>query len=565
MEKKSSDSFDNLMITEQDRMPQGTQKADGSKRTVRRVFCALLILIAAAAVFLALLLNRSEIYPNVMIDSVSVGGMTGEEALRALEESGWIGEKYDSFYLRTYGGIAAEIDPVRAGVCMDAEEAVSEALQIGRDGGYFYRIGKYFECRNSSCVIDSSDTVLDPDYLEEKIRELAEQADELLAGKEISVSRTDGEMVIHKGQDDVRLDTEGLRERVLEAMEQGETEIYVSSLTTDLKCPDFNALYQIIYRDAADARFSDDGRFTVIPDEPGVRFDPVQAETLWERAEPGGDVRIPLETVSPQIHAEELESMLFHDLLGAVMTKYNDSGESRCANVRLAAEKVNGTIVYPGETFSFNSTVGERTAEAGFLRAPAYAGYDDITGEVGGGVCQVSTGIYAAALYSFLDVTAHTCHVHPTNYIQVGTDAAVTIPEGGGKVIDFRFVNNKKYPVRIIAYCMETESNGKPLKTVTVEIWGTLEEDDYMPVEFDNSYGGVYDYDRIIDPAYPGREGYKIKLTHDEYGFSDETGEGIRTLTHRKVYDANGKLVEDRIINRRYSEGFAMDTYYFMK
>ena len=86
-----------------------------------------------------------------------------------------------------------------------------------------------------------------------------------------------------------------------------------------------------------------------------------------------------------------------------------------------------------------------------------------------------------------------------------------------------------------------------------------------MPVEFDNSYAGIYDYDRVIEPAYPDREGYKIKFTHEETEFEDDYGRGLRTLTHRKVYDSHGILVEDSIINPTYYEGYAMDTYYYRK
>ena len=259
-----------------------------------------------------------------------------------------------------------------------------------------------------------------------------------------------------------------------------------------------------------------------------------------------------------------LEALLYRDLLGAVTTKYNNSGINRCINVRLASSKVDGVVLFPGEEFSFNTVVGARTEEAGFLPAPAYAGYDDIKDEIGGGVCQVSTGVYAAALFSFLDVTSHTSHLYPPNYIQLGTDATVTIPEGGGRSIDLKFVNSKSCPVKIVSYCEESvRDNGRPLRTVTVEIWGTLEEDDYMPVEFDNSYIDIYDYDRLIDPAYPDREGYKIKFTHEETEFEDDYGRGLHTLTHRKVYDSSGNLVEDKIINPTYSAGYALDTYYY--
>ena len=141
----------------------------------------------------------------------------------------------------------------------------------------------------------------------------------------------------------------------------------------------------------------------------------------------------------------------------------------------------------------------------------------------------------------------------------MGTDATVTIPDDGGNVMDFKFKNNKTYPIKIVGYTEETEEE----KTITFEIWGTLEDGDYMPVEFDNSWYWVLDYDRVIAPAYPDRQGYKIKFTHETYSFEDGLGSGSRTLTHREVYKADsGELVLDEIINPMISTGYAMDTYY---
>ena len=153
-----------------------------------------------------------------------------------------------------------------------------------------------------------------------------------------------------------------------------------------------------------------------------------------------------------------------------------------------------------------------------------------------------------------------TAHVYPVNYIQIGTDATVTIPEEGGNVMDMKFRNNKNYPVKIVAYTEETEE----LKTLTVEIWGTLEENDYMPVEFDNTASYTWDliYDRVIEPAYPNREGYKIKFETERYTFEDAMGAGRRTITHREVFNSAGEKVLDEVLNPMISTGYAMDTYY---
>ena len=85
-----------------------------------------------------------------------------------------------------------------------------------------------------------------------------------------------------------------------------------------------------------------------------------------------------------------------------------------------------------------------------------------------------------------------------------------------------------------------------------------------MPVEFDNTYSWVYDYDRFIDPAYPDRPGYTIKLFVEyQGGFEDEFSSGYRTLTHRYVIDEEGTLVQDDIVNLKLENGsYGLDTYY---
>jgi len=171
-------------------------------------------------------------------------------------------------------------------------------------------------------------------------------------------------------------------------------------------------------------------------------------------------------------------------------------------------------------------------------------------------VCQVSSTLYAATAFAFLETVERECHIFAVNYMQMGTDATVTIPSEG-RAVDFKFKNNKNYPIKIVGYCNDEES------TITFEIWGTLEENDYMPTCFDNSYGWQFDYVRAVEPSYADRTGYTIKLTHETWSFSDDYGSGYRTLTHRQVIDPDGYMVVDEIINAKLPNGqFAMDTYY---
>ena len=530
------------------------------------LFAALLLALAGALlVRFAVMADTSRILSNVTIGGIDVSGLTEAEALERLRQNGWQERTGRVLTVRTFGDVHVKVDPVKAGILLDAYHAAAAARAYGRGPNLLEDLKIRIKIRREAADINALFTSINTGYLEQKAAELADKTNRLLGGSGYWIDEGKKELVLLKAQGSMQLNADGLLEEIVEALKNGQTELVYNAVSGEAECPDFQKIHDAVFAEMADAGYAGEGSRQLIRERVGYQFAVEDAVKRWNETILLKEVRIPLEVTYPSVTAEKLEALMFHDLLGAVTTKYNNSGDNRRNNVRLAASKINGVVLYPGEVFSFNKIVGERTEEAGFLMAPAYAGYDNIKEEVGGGVCQVSTGVYAASLYAQLEIRVHTCHIYPPNYIQLGTDATVTIPDGGGREIDLKIVNNRIAPIKIVSYCEETEANGRPYRTVTVEIWGMLEDDEYMPVEFDNSYMNIYDYDRKIEPAYTDREGYKIKLTHEEREFSDEFGTGLRTLTHRKVYDAKGNLIEDRITNPTYYAGYAQDTYYYMK
>ena len=135
------------------------------------------------------------------------------------------------------------------------------------------------------------------------------------------------------------------------------------------------------------------------------------------------------------------------ETLSAFSTPITDDTPARVHNLVLAAESIAGTTVQPGETFSFNNTVGARTAERGYQKAKIIGHDKQIEEGYGGGVCQLSSTLYnAAEAGGFPIVERHEHQVEPT-YIQKGRDAAVVYGQQ-----DFRFLNNRNYPV--VLHCL---------------------------------------------------------------------------------------------------------------
>lgn len=525
--------------------------------TLILVLLIVAVLLAGAAMILgSTITNGTTNIPNVYVGELNVGGLTKSETRQLLIEQGWQDRAETPLVVTTFADQSFEIDPIRSGMVTTVDSAVDAAFRVGHDRDLFSNLLTAARTFIQPVDVNAVERAADDAYLDACIDECMDRLAASLGEEEYVVDAHAGEMTLIKGWNQLTMDTADMRAAIIAALERGDRELNYRKLARELTAPDFDAIHTELEREPADAYYTDDGTFNVVDEIVGCRFDVSEAKLLWQKAEPAETVTIPLEIKWPAVTGEQLRGQLYHDLLGACMTKFPNSGENRRSNLKLCASKLDGHIIYPGEVFSYNETVGERTEAAGFLPAPAYVD-GDVKDEIGGGACQISSTLYASTLFAFLEPVERSCHVFPVNYMQAGTDATVTIPQEG-KTIDFKFRNNKNYPVMIKTFFNNEES------TINIEIWGTLEKSDYMPIEFDNTYSWIYDYDRLIEPAYPDRPGYTIKL-YVEYlgGFEDEFSSGYRTLTHRHVIDSEGNIVLDEIVNLKLESGnYGLDTYY---
>jgi len=132
-------------------------------------------------------------------------------------------------------------------------------------------------------------------------------------------------------------------------------------------------------------------------------------------------------------------------IIAGYYTKLIASPDGRTQNIILSCGKINGTIVNSGEIFSFNKTVGPRTAAGGYQMAPVFVGKKVVPG-IGGGICQTSSTLYNSALEANMPVLERHPHSLRVNYVPVGRDATVS-----WGVADLKFKNNYPYPIKILA------------------------------------------------------------------------------------------------------------------
>lgn len=155
-------------------------------------------------------------------------------------------------------------------------------------------------------------------------------------------------------------------------------------------------------------------------------------------------IELAAEIVEPRGSKEELSKV--QDLLGSYNTNYSSSTQNRCDNISNAAGKINGTVLYPGDEFSVYEAIGPLDAANGYELAGAYENGQTVQ-SYGGGVCQVSTTLYNAAILAELDITERSNHSMIVTYVKPSMDAAIA-----GDYKDLKFVNNQDAPIFLEGY-----------------------------------------------------------------------------------------------------------------
>jgi len=193
----------------------------------------------------------------------------------------------------------------------------------------------------------------------------------------------------------------------------------------------------------------------LIPEQQGCRLEadvlrPLVLDAFMKSED--NVVALPVMTLYPEVTAVDVTKNGISQVLGVYTTVFNNQDINRTANIKLAAGKANGHIVYPGKTFSFNETVGPREEIYGFKEALEIVDGEFVPG-IGGGICQLSSTLYNVVILANLEIVERYNHSKPLSYVPLGRDATVAFD-----ALDFKFANNTSGPLMIMA-----EVNGNKL------------------------------------------------------------------------------------------------------
>ena len=471
------------------------------------------------------------ILENVTVAGVDVGGMTQAQAVAAVNAS--VNYATTPMVVKVLDS-QAEI-PVSCVTGFDVEAAVKNAYRFGNWGFRSKRQQERQIAMNQGYAVDLTPYLdLNTAAIESILAELGANYSSTLSQSTYEVTGTAPEqtLIVKLGTPEYGLNLDDLYRQVMDAYNRN---IYLVECHCSMIVPDpldLEGIHNAYYQAPVDATFNE--TFEVIEGTDGYGLDIEAAKAKLAETPYGTTVEIPFTPIAPQVKAADLTALLYRDELAA-FTASAKSSSNRQNNLRLACEAINGVILYPGDVFSYNETLGERTEERGYKPAGSYAGSKTVQ-TYGGGICQVSSCLYYCTLMADLEVLVRQNHGFNTGYMPLGMDATVS-----WGTVDFRFRNNTEYPIRIEASADGSET--------TVRIVGTDTKSYYVKMEYEvlktHNYTTVYE-----TMTADNTEGYK----DGDVITTPYTGYDVKTFSCKYNKETDELISRDYVATSKYNK-----------
>lgn len=459
------------------------------------------------------------IYQGVRIAGVEVGGMTKIEASASVKNATKDTYSQKNMVVKVLDS-SIEIPATYVGE-LDVEKAVGLAYDYGRKGTTANREQMIKDAAEGGYDVDiSSCFSLQVDHIKECLNQLGKlysstltqttyeivgnkpSDDDLQAGKNMQ------KLVVKMGTPEYGLNMDLLYQSVLDNYSK-------NIFTTAGQCGsvepdpiDLQSILDAYYIAPVNAQLksnSDD----IVKEKFGYGFSVDDAQKKLDAATPGSTVEISFVQLKPEITTENLITSVFKDILASYTAVSDNDNADRNTNLRLACEAIDGIILAPGEYFSYNAALGERTAARGYKPGPSYAGGKTVY-TIGGGICQVSSALYYCAMVADLKIEERAEHAFFPGYVPLGMDATVSWGS-----LDFCFRNNSNHHILIDATAVGPE--------ITVSLMGIDDKDYYVEMEYE------------ILKEYPSTTTYQVMDADNENGYKN----GDYIVKPYKGYDIN--------------------------
>lgn len=493
------------------------------------------ILLPAGIVFTILLFStvfaltnsiNEKIISGIKINGINVSKLTINEAYEEINNK--LKERISKNIVLKKGEYETTVSLEQLEVKYNTIEAINEAYKIGRNkniliSNYQILLTNIFGNKIEKQINMSEDE------LNKIVDDISAKIPDVVVDSSYYIEES--ELIISSGKSGIQVKKEELKDEIKKEIQKqvkGQN-VGTIEIPTEEKEPqkiDIEKIRQEIYKEPQDAYYEEEP-FKLYKEIDGVDLGVSIEEANKILEEEKEEYVIPLKITKPKIATTDLKyENFFPEQLSKYTTRYDESNLNRSNNIKLASEKINGTILMPGETFSYNKIVGARTIKAGYKEAAVYMGGKVVDG-IGGGICQVSSTLYNAALEANLEIVSRKNHYFITAYVSASRDATVSYG-----TIDFKFKNSRNYPIKI-----ECKSNNG---ICGIAIYGIKEETEYEVVIEDK-----------ITEVIPYTTKY-IETSSLEKGVENQTQKGVNGYKSEayRILKLNGQVISKTLLSK---------------
>lgn len=514
---------ENIVEDSEEEKENNKNKTKSKKQIVLISITIIIFLIFVSTIFAIMNMNNTNIVRGVYVQGIDVSNLSEEEASRKIQNK--IDEILKRDITLVYNDYSITITPEQIEMNFTYQEALKDAQRIGKTNNII--IDNYSILKAN---IFKTNISMDINYNKEILKNMITSIDLELPGavKKVSYEVDGDKLIITKGQAGVSIKTEELEKLIIKNVNE-----QLKDKIEDVKIPvensiaeeiDIEKIYKEIYKEPKDAYIEEDP-FKLHVEEDGLDFNITIEEAKKIINEDKTEYEIPLKIIKPKVKTEDLGNKIFKQTLSKYTTIYDAGNTSRATNIAIAAKTINGKIILPGETFSYNAVLGNTTKEKGYQLGGAYVG-GKVVQAYGGGICQVSTTLYNAVLYANLEIVERYNHSYAVSYVPAGRDATVSY---GGK--DFKFKNTRNYPVKISA----SAKNG----VVSISFLGIKEEKEY-DIEIKSTVLSYTPCATVYEDTNALEEG-KQKVIQKGYN-------GYKSKAY-KIVKYNGKVISNTLLS----------------
>ena len=485
---------------------------------------------------------NTKVFKNVYMLGENYSGKTSEEVIQIINSKSNelnSSERLDIYQNgeNIYNVKAEDID-----FKFDVEKTAQSIMSFGRDSNLFKNNFNMIKALFSKKVIEPI-YAYDNEKFENVIKNIDLSIKDRYVDDSYSLDEKNGKLIIVNGKTGNAINYEYEKENILKAFENKEENTY--DLKIEEKKPqnlDADKVYSEVKRDAKDAYIDKDASpVKYVNEVVGFDFDVNELRKvleLPENKEEGKTIEFKVTVIEPKVKIKDITADLCRDKLAGYTTYFPAGTYARSINLKIALSYMDGVVVMPGETYSYNDNIGDTTASKGYQAAATFKGGTTVN-EMGGGICQTVSTLYNVALMANLEIVERHQHGLPVGYVPPSRDATVYSP-----ILDFKFKNNRETPIKIVTSFTYGGS-------LNVSIYGTKQNND-PEVTLSSSttstipYTTKYEY----DPNIPSGEQRVISngvngYTSESYITKTLNGQVIYSgLLSRDTYNAQQQVVK---------------------